>query len=326
MRELSRGDIISLMNGTDKDFVFGTCGPDFSVDAVSTDSRTIGAGSLFIPIAGERFDGHDYIGAAFASGAAAALSHREYNGDKPVIFVKDTRQALKRLAGAYRKLFSPVTVAVTGSVGKTTTKEMTAAVLSAKFNTLKTKGNLNNDIGLPLTLLTLDSSFGAAVIEMGMSGFGEISALSKLACPDIGIITNIGTSHIEFLGSRENIRKAKLEILDGMSPGGYIILNGDDEYLKSCPEAAEYKKVLYAIENESADIRALGIESGNGGSRFKITYPGGCVRAETVIAGRHSIYNALAAFAAGLCAGVPAEAAARGRRARPGRRRPGPCR
>ena len=309
MKELSKSEIISLLNQEESGFVLGTHGPDFCVKGVSTDSRTVAVGNLFIPLAGENFDGHDFIDTAFVSGAGAALSHREYNGDKPVIRVRDTMSALQRLAGAYRRLFSPVMAAVTGSAGKTTTKEMTAAVLSSKFRTLKTKGNLNNLIGLPLTLLELDSSHGAAVVEMGMSAFGEISKLSKLARPDIAIITNIGVSHIEFLGSREGIRRAKLEILDGMKKNGYVVLNGDDPYLKNCPEAEKFRTLYFAIDSD-ADVRALNIESGSGGSRFIISYPGGQVGAETAIAGKHNIYNALAAFAAGLCAGVPAELAA----------------
>jgi UDP-N-acetylmuramoyl-tripeptide--D-alanyl-D-alanine ligase len=310
MRKLSRSELLSLLNDDGGDFVIRVNGPDFTVKGVSRDSRAIAKGCLYIALKGERYDGHDFIDSALASGAAAAISHKEYAGEKPVIVVKDTRQALTRLAGGYRRLFSPVTVALTGSVGKTTTKEMTAAVLSARCKTLKTAGNLNNEIGVPLTLLELDESYGAAVVEMGMSHAGEISRLSLLARPDIGLITNIGTSHIEFLGSRENIRKAKLELLDGLRPGGDIVLNGDDEYLKFCPESEGFHRVYYGVENPSAEVRAVNIESGSEGSRFVIVYPGGKVKAETILAGKHNIYNALAAFAVGLCAGVNAEAAA----------------
>ena len=173
-------------------------------------------GSLFVAIKGERFDGHDFIPKAFELGAAAVISHKNISGEGPVLLVKDTRRALLELGGWYRRRFPVKVVSVTGSVGKTSTKEMVDAVLSARFKTLKTEGNLNNEIGLPKTLFRLDQSYQAAVIEMGMSGFGEISRLSKAAQGDLGIITNIGVSHIENLGSRENILKAKLEILDGL--------------------------------------------------------------------------------------------------------------
>ena len=211
-------------------------GGSVTVTGVSTDTRTIAPGMLFVAIRGESFDGNDYIGAAAEKGAAAAISDRSSGADGysiPVILVEDSRAAQLALARYHRERFPLKLVGVTGSVGKTSTKDMVYAVLSAKYTTLKTEGNFNNDIGLPRTLFRLNESYGAAVIEMGMSGLGEISVLSKAAAPDICIITNIGWCHIENLKTRENILKAKLEILDGASPEAPLILNGDDEFLKT---------------------------------------------------------------------------------------------
>ena len=197
--------------------------PDTVVEGLSADSRNLPKGSLFVPLVGARFDGHDYIDSAYALGAAAAITHKNYCGSCPTVRVYDTMSALTALAAGYRASFSPIVVGITGSVGKTTTKELTAAVMAKKYFTHKTQGNKNNEIGLPLTLMQLESGHGAAVIEMGMSDFGEISRLSRLARPDIAVITNVGTSHIEFLGSREGIARAKSEIADGMSDGADII-------------------------------------------------------------------------------------------------------
>lgn len=211
-------------------------GADVTVTGVSTDTRTIEKGMLFVAVRGESFDGNDFIDAAAEKGAAAALSDREEGAEShfvPVILVKDSRAAQLALAHHHRMKFPVKLVGVTGSVGKTSTKDMVYAVLSAKYDTLKTEGNFNNDIGLPRTLFRLNGSYGAAVIEMGMSDLGEISVLSKAAAPDICIITNIGWCHIENLKTRENILKAKLEILDGASGSAPLILNGDDEFLRT---------------------------------------------------------------------------------------------
>lgn len=210
--------------------VGGSAGFDGEINDVCTDSRAATPGCLFVCVAGENFDGHSFAKAAVEKGAAAVLCSAQ-TGCENQILVGDTREALLRLAGYYRSLFPIPVVGITGSVGKTTTKEMTHAVLSSKFRTLKTEGNLNNEIGLPKTLLRLDDSFEAAVIEMGMSAPGEISRLSKTAAPTIGMIGNIGVSHLEKLGTRENILKAKLEITDGMSDDAPLILNGDDALL-----------------------------------------------------------------------------------------------
>ena len=280
------------------------------IDSVSTDTRNIAPGSLFVPIKGEKFDGHDFIGKAYELGAAAALS--EHRLDAPnIILVPDTRAAYLQLAGYYRRLFPVTVIGVTGSVGKTTTKEMIACVLESRLKTLKTEGNFNNEIGLPRTLLRLDSSYQAAVIEMGMSHFGEISKLSCCAAPSIGVITNIGVSHIENLGSREGIRKAKLEILDGMESNAPLILNADDALLSEIISTSGRRIVSYGIDNQNAEVRAVDIKEQNLTTTFDIVYDRGKVRAALPAVGRHNVLNALAAFAVGLsCNIAPAMAAA----------------
>ena len=205
-----------------------------AVTAVCTDSRKITPGCLFLPWVGEKFDGHNFIDAALDAGAAGCLCARlpqDLRKDKFYIKVDDTRLALRALASAYRDKFRIPFVQITGSVGKTTTKEMVAAVLGAKLRVLKTPENFNNDIGTPLTLLGLEPSHQAAVIETGMNHFGEIEYLGAMVRPDVAVISNVGDAHIEFLGSREGILKAKCEILDHLKEGGLVVLNGDDALL-----------------------------------------------------------------------------------------------
>ena len=209
------------------------------VTEVCTDSRKLSQGCLFLPWVGERFDGHDFIEKALENGAAGCLCAKVpdvLRADKFYIQVDDTRLALRRLACAYREQFKIPFVQITGSVGKTTTKEMVASVLSAKYNTLKTQGNFNNDIGTPLTLLNLDANHEAAVIETGMNHFGEIEYLGAMVQPDIAVISNIGDAHIEFLGSRQGILQAKCEIFEHLKEGGLAVLNGDDALLNTVEE------------------------------------------------------------------------------------------
>ncbi len=206
------------------------------VTAISTDSRKVVPGCLFLPWVGEKFDGHDFIDMALDKGAAGCLCARlpqDIRPDKFYIKVDDTRLALRALASAYRDKFDIPFVQITGSVGKTTTKEMIAAVLGAKYRTLKTPENFNNDIGTPLTLFGLGPEHEAAVIETGMNHFGEIEYLGALVRPDVAVISNIGDAHIEFLGSREGILKAKCEIFEHLKEGGLVVLNGDDALLNT---------------------------------------------------------------------------------------------
>ena len=226
-----------------------------SFDCVCTDTRKITDGCLFIAIKGENFDGHDFAAKAVESGAKAVIVEKDCGLGERQIVVENTRLALLDLAGYYRSLFKIPVIGITGSVGKTTTKEMVHAVMSAKYNTLKNEGNLNNEIGVPLTLFRLDNTHEAAVIEMGMSGFNEISRMTKAVKPDVAIISNIGVSHIEHLGSREGILKAKLEILDGMKENAPLILNGDDNMLVTVRPGA-HPVIYYGIENETVNYKA----------------------------------------------------------------------
>lgn len=283
-------------------------GSDVEVTGVSTDTRTIEKGMLFVAVRGESFDGNDFIDAAAEKGAAAVISDRaEGAGDHQVtvILVDDSRRAQLALAHHHRMKFPLKMVGVTGSVGKTSTKDMVYAVLSAKYETLRTEGNFNNDIGLPRTLFRLNGNYGAAVIEMGMSDLGEISVLSKAAAPDICIITNIGWCHIENLGTRENILRAKLEILDGASPEAPLILNGDDEYLKTVELPG--RRIIRYGRGENCEVRAEDIIQTADGQEFTLVYSGRRYPAKLPVVGEHHVMNALAAFAAGIEAGMTAE-------------------
>ncbi|MDO4173777.1 MAG: UDP-N-acetylmuramoyl-tripeptide--D-alanyl-D-alanine ligase [Eubacteriales bacterium] len=282
------------------------------ITGVSTDSRSIPAGSLFIPIRGERFDGHDFLEKAVEMQAAAVMSEKDIALPVPVIRVDDTRRALLALAGGYRSLFDIPVVGITGSVGKTTTKEMTAAVLAQKYRTMYTQGNLNNEIGMPLTLFRIEEDTQAAVVEMGMSNFQEISRMTAQAKPDVAIITNVGTAHIEFLGSREGIRDAKMEILEGLRPGGTAVLNGDEPLLWCKKNRLQVHTLYFGIENPACDVRAEHIVLEGDRVKLTIVHPNGRFDAVIGTAGRHNVYNALAATAAGLCLGLTHEQIAAG--------------
>lgn len=285
--------------------ICGYIGTDAGYEAdiceITTDSRKAGPGMLFIPIRGARFDGHDFIGDALAAGAAAVLSGRESN-DARVIHIGDTAAALRDIAEGYRKGFDIYVCAVTGSVGKTTTKDITAHVLSKRFNTHKTEGNFNNEIGLPMSVLGLSKKHNAAVFELGMSAFGEISRLVKIVKPKAAVITNIGTSHIEFLGSREGICKAKMEITEGIQEGGVLILNGDEELLWNKRNSVGVKTITFGINNKKCDITADIIESGEDSVIFRASFSDRTIRLAS--AGIHSIYNAMTAAAVGMNAGM----------------------
>lgn len=281
------------------------------VSAVTTDSRAITPGCLFIALHGEKFDGHSYINKALEDGAAYAIADTigDYPDDR-VIYTANTQSALRRIAALYRDALPTKVVAITGSVGKTGTRDMTAAVLGAKYNTVKTKANLNNEVGVPQTVLAIDSVNEAAVVELGMSGFGEIEELSLCARPDIAVITNIGVSHIELLGSREGIYRAKTEITAGLPSGAPLILNGDDDLLRGYKNP-RFNIVLFGIDNSACDVRAEDITAGQNSTGFYIIYGGGSYRADIPALGRHNVLNALAGFAAGVCAGVSPQEAAR---------------
>ena len=282
------------------------------INRVSIDSRDVDEHTLFFAIKGERFDGHDFVKDVAEKGVGAIVCHKKVECDAPVIYVKDTKDALLDLASYYKDTFSDLLlIALTGSVGKTTTKEMVACVMAQKGETLKTEGNFNNEIGMPRTLFRLEETTKNAVIEMGMDGFGQISVLTNCAKPDCAIITNIGVSHIEILGSRDGILQAKLEILEGLKKGSLVFLNGDDDKL-STVKLDDYNVVFFGIENENCDVRAVDIKEVGLSTEF-IAIKGDVKQKITIpTVGIHNVYDALAAFAVGLEYGITPESIADG--------------
>lgn len=277
---------------------------------VCTDTRKIQPGSLFVCLRGERFDGHSFASQAAQLGAAALLVDHPVDADVPQLVVTDTGKALLQLAGWYRRRFRLPVVGLTGSVGKTTTKEFIALVLGAKYNTLKTQGNLNNEIGVPQMLFRLEDSHTAAVIEMGMNHFGEISRLTRAVAPTVGLITNIGVSHIENLGSRAGILQAKLEILEGMAPDAPLIVNVDNDMLRTV-KLGDRPLLTFAIDDQSADFTATDIAEQGSTTAFTVHHSTFTQPVTIPTVGIHNVYNALAAMAVGYATGVdPAAAAA----------------
>ncbi len=286
-----------------------------TVSQVETDSRTISAGALFLPLRGERFDGHAYINQALESGAAGCLTQREresYLPGKFYIKVDSTHQALRDLAVWYKSRFDIPVVAITGSVGKTTTKDMIAAVLSEKFNVLKTEGNKNNDIGLPMTLLRLNREHQIAVVELGINHPGEMEFLSGIAQPNVVVMTNIGDSHIENFGCRENTLKAKAEIFHCAKPGVFAVLNGDDELLTSLRDKVP-GKVVFCGRGQALDYHAGELESDwRSQTSCLVDSPKGSCRMDIPALGDHMIYPTLMAAAVGEHFGMTLEEIAAG--------------
>ena len=276
---------------------------------VCTDTRKIQTGSLFVCLRGERFDGHSFASQAAQLGAAALLVDHPVDADVPQLAVTDTGKALLQLAGWYRRRFQLPVVGLTGSVGKTTTKEFIALVLGAKYNTLKTQGNLNNEIGVPQMLFRLEDSHTAAVIEMGMNHFGEISRLTRAVAPTVGLITNIGVSHIENLGSRAGILQAKLEILEGMAPDAPLIVNMDNDMLRTV-KLGDRPLLTFAIDDQSADFTATDIAEQGSTTTFTVHHSTFTQPVTIPTVGIHNVYNALAAMAVGYVTGVDPAAAA----------------
>lgn len=287
------------------------CIGDAQVKNITIDSRTAQPGDLYIAIKGENFDGHDFSASAVENGAAAVMCHKDIDCDCPKIIVDDTQTAFLRLAAWYRSLFGFLVVGLTGSVGKTTTKEMIAAALGSELNTLKTEGNLNNSIGVPRTLMRLEEETQAAVIEMGMDHKGQISVLTNCVRPDAAVITNIGVSHLENLGSREGILSAKMEIVEGLKDGGKLFLNSDDPYLMSV-HVENHKIIYYGINNTESKYKAENIEAGEGFTEFDICFCGNTQHIVIPTIGIHNVYNALAAFAVACEHGIKPENAAEG--------------
>lgn len=281
--------------------------PDIEITNICTDSRDVKPGSIFVALCGEKFDGHAFVKTAMENGALWAVVQKEgdYGTDK-LLFVNTTRQAFLDIAGLYRSKFSPKVIAVTGSVGKTTTREMIASVIKSRYKTLKTENNLNNEVGVPKTILELDESIEAMVLEFGMVNLGEIRELTLPAKPDIAVITCIGTCHIENLGSRENIKKAKFEIIEGLKKGGTLLLNKDNDMMKDIC-LPDYNVVYYAVGDASADIRAKDIVERDGETDFTILFEGKEYPAHIPAMGEHNVLNALAGFGAGIAAGIEPE-------------------
>lgn len=280
-----------------------------SVSAVCTDTRMLTQGCLFIALKGDSFDGHEYINKALENGALFAISQQ--SGDYPtgkVLLVENTRAALLAVAGLHRNRMNAKVVAVTGSVGKTTTKEMVAAALSAQFLTLKNEANLNNEIGLSHTMLKITEEHRAAVLEMGMDGPGQIHPMSMSAQPDIAIVTNIGLSHLEAMGSKENTLKEKLSVADGMQDGAPLILCGDDPMLRDYRQP-RLDILYYGIDNTACDVLAVDIDEQTAYTTMKIRYGGRLFDCNIPTIGRHNIYNALAAFCVAVCLNISPEKA-----------------
>ncbi|MGD1021859.1 MAG: UDP-N-acetylmuramoyl-tripeptide--D-alanyl-D-alanine ligase [Candidatus Sulfotelmatobacter sp.] len=286
-----------------------------TVRGYSIDSRTVGAGQLFFAVKGERLDGHDYVEQALEKGAAAAVVRKDqvgrYASKTQLLAVEDTLAALQTLATAVRKLWGKPLIAVTGSAGKTTTKEAIAHVLNARFRVLKSEGNFNNHFGLPLMLLKLEPDYDVAVIEMGMSHAGEIRALAKIAQPEIGVVTNVAAVHLEFFDSLAGIARAKYELIESLPANGTAVLNADDEYVSQFGRGFKGKVVMYGMR-ATADVRAEKIQSrGTEGTEFEVVVGGVREGARLPLVGEHNVRNALAAVAVGLERGMkPSEAIA----------------
>lgn len=288
---------------------------DYSINRISIDSRTLIPGDLFFAIIGPSFDGHDFIIEAFNKGAVGAvicksvsslLQSEEIDKNKVIVEVKDTLSALQDWSKHYRDKFKTFNICVTGSNGKTTTKEIIAHILSQEISLLKTSGNYNNEIGIPLTLLKLNKSHKILVVEMGMRGLGEIKTLANFIPPDLAVITNIGEAHIGLLGSKDNIFKAKSELLQSLDKDGIAIINRDDPYFFKMLEIVKYKKIYtFGIDNKS-DIVARNIRMvSDKGMRFTLEMKNDKSREIYFpLLGRYNIYNALAAVAVAFALGI----------------------
>lgn len=288
---------------------------DAAITAVETDSRMIHNGALFVALRGEQTDGHRYIGSALASGAAGCLTQETPETLVPGKFyiqVPDTMLAIGQVAKAYKAKFPIPVIGITGSVGKTTTKDMIASVLGEKYQVLKTEGNFNNELGLPLTLFRLSRKDEICVLEMGMNHFGEIDYLTQIVCPDVAVITNIGDAHIENLGSRENILKAKTEIFNYMKPDSLAVLNGDDPLLRTLEGKIGPKTVFCGVDPrlpyEAREIQQMGAK----GLQCTVKTPVATAAVEVPALGNHMIYPVLMACAIGEHFGMTTEEMMRG--------------
>ncbi len=304
MERLSAAYIADLCGGR-------LLGEDAYITGVVRDNREICGRELFVAIRGENFDGHAFVHDAEARGAAAVLVSQEMSGlNIPQIIVSDTVAALGEIARGYLGTLSLRRVCITGSVGKTTTKEMCAAVLSAVFKTHKTQGNYNNNIGLPLTVFGLDKSFEAAVFEIGTNHFGEILPLSLIASPEVAVITTIGASHLEAFGTKEGVLREKTEIFKGLTENGVAVLNGDDPLLWGMRNDIPHRVLWFGLENPECDI--FGEITSNGAYESVFTVRGSDVKFTLACGGEHNVRDALSAIAVGRALGMDDDAIAKG--------------
>ena len=317
IRTLTAKTVAGIVGGRVE--LYGEGSEDAEIFSVVTSSSEADAGSMFCAIKGTKADGADFIAEAAKQGAVCALTTRvpdhvkESGKSFSAVIVDDVILSIGKLAGWYRDLSSAKFVAVTGSVGKTTTKEFIAAVASVSFKTHKTEGNHNNELGLPLALLGIAPDDEVSVMEMGMSALGEIEYLSKLVKPDIALITNIGTSHLATLGSRENICRAKLEICEGLRDGGILLFNADEPLLFESAKTLDKNVRLMSIHNREGDYRALNIRTGSDNIIFDMIYDRKAVtNIEIPVLGKHNVYNALAAYSVGVMLGMKDELIRRG--------------
>jgi UDP-N-acetylmuramoyl-tripeptide--D-alanyl-D-alanine ligase len=300
--KLALGKIAEFVSAT------GDFPADELVQGYSIDSRTVGPGQLFFAVKGERLDGHDFVEQALTNGAAGAVVRRDQLGQfqeqARLLAVEDTLAALQTLATAVRKLWGKPLIAVTGSAGKTTSKEAIAHVLSSRFRVLKSEGNFNNHFGLPLMLLKLEAEHDLAVIEMGMSHAGEIRALAKIALPEIGVVTNVAPVHLEFFDSLAGIARAKYELVESLPGSGTAVLNADDEYVSQFGRGFKGKVVLYGTRT-TAHVRAENVRSNGAlGTEFDVVMGSVREHATLQLVGEHNVLNALAAVSVGVERGM----------------------
>ena len=309
MKELTLEEIAGFSNGVVNHDKY-SC----AIRSISTDTRKLEKGSLFVALEGERFDGHDYVIDALASGASAAMvskkAHFDDDQDLPLIRVEDTLIGLQKLARSYRGSLKVRGIGVTGSNGKTSTKDIIKSVLSQSYSVSATEGNYNNHIGLPLTLLETKETDAFGVWEMGMSNPGEIGLLAGIAQPDIGIITNIGVAHIENMGSQDSIAQEKGDLVERVSSNGYVVLNAEDEYSMSIAQRTSAETIMVGFDY--GDVRADIISDDGFSTRFKLTGEGCNEEISLPFPGRHMILNSLMAIAVGLREGMSVDVIKRG--------------
>ena len=309
MNKLSLAEIAEITNAQTNSLA------EIFFERVTTDSRKISSGALFVALKGQNFNGEDFAEESLNKGAAAVLVSRSFDKDLDGVIIKvdDTLTAYRQIAGAWRNRFDIPVIAVTGSNGKTTTKDLTAAALNSFGHVQKTSGNFNNEVGVPMTLLGMNDETTAAVVEIGMRGLGQIESLAEVVRPTIGIITNVSEAHIELLGSIENIAKAKGELVEAIQSGGTIILNADNQYTAAMTSLVRegVNVITYSLENQ-ADLMATDILIGSVATEFTLTYRGKAYDFEIPMLGRHNVSNALGAIAAGLTLGLSVEEIQRG--------------